>query len=223
MSAENSLPPAAVVPSQRRSAVKKAFKLSLLIVVICAAIWLSREALLRYTAQLWIVSDNLEPADAIVILGGGFDTRPFAAAEDYKAGLARKILVAEVNLGKAEKLGFVPSHSVINRGILIKLGVAEADIESFGGGLFSTFEEAVALREWAVRTHARSVIVPIEIFSSRRARWMLTRALAGTGTTVQIQALDDPAYDRADWWKTHHGLISFQNELFKYIYYRFKY
>jgi lysophospholipase L1-like esterase len=97
MTAENSLPPAAVVPSRRRSAGKKAFKLSLLIVVICAAIWLSREALLRYAAQQWIVSDNLEPADAIVILGGGIDTRSFAAAENYKAGLARKILLAEVN------------------------------------------------------------------------------------------------------------------------------
>jgi hypothetical protein len=97
MTAENSLPPAAVVPRRRRSAGKKAFKLSLLIVVICAAIWLSREALLRYTAQQWIVSDNLEPADAIVILGGGIDTRSFAAAENYKAGLARKILLAEVN------------------------------------------------------------------------------------------------------------------------------
>jgi uncharacterized SAM-binding protein YcdF (DUF218 family) len=222
MTAENSLPPAAVVPSRRRSAGKKAFKLSLLIVVICAAIWLSREALLRYAAQQWVVSDNLEPADAIVILGGGIDTRPFAAAENYKAGLARKILVAEVNLGKAEKLGLLPSHSAINRGILIKLGVPEADIESFGDGLFSTFEEGVALREWAVRTHARSVIVPIEIFSSRRVRWMLTRALAGTGATVQIQALEDATYDRDGWWKSHHGLISFQNELFKYIYYRIK-
>ena len=222
MTAENSLFPD-TVPRQRGSMGKKAFTLSLLIVVICASSWLNREALLWYAAQQWIVSDNLEPADAIVILGGGIDTRPFAAAENYKAGLARKILVAEVNLGKAEKLGLLPSHSAINRGILIKLGVPEADIESFGGGLFSTFEEGVALREWAVRTHARSVIVPIEIFSSRRAHWMLTRALAGTGTTVQIQALDDPSYDRADWWKTHYGLISFQNELFKYIYYRFKY
>jgi hypothetical protein len=51
---------------------------------------------------------------------------------------------------------------------------------------------------------------------------MLTRALAGTGTTVQIQALEDATYDRDGWWKSHHGLISFQNELFKYIYYRIK-
>ena len=221
MTADSLLPD--TIPHHRRRAGKRAFTLLVLILVICASIWLNREALLRYAAQQWIVSDNLEPADAVVILGGGIDTRPFAAAEDYKAGLARKILVAEVNLGKAEKLGFLPSHSAINRGIVIKLGVPEADIESFGGGLFSTFEEAVALREWAVRSHARSVIVPIEIFSSRRARWTLTRALAGTGTTVQIQALDDPTYNHANWWKTHHGLITFQNELFKYIYYRFKY
>src|SRR5947209_1488549 len=100
MTAENSLFPD-TVPRQRGSMGKKAFTLSLLIVVICASIWLNREALLWYAAQQWIVSDNIEPADAVIILGGGIDTRPFAAAEDYKAGLVRKILVAEVSLGRA--------------------------------------------------------------------------------------------------------------------------
>jgi hypothetical protein len=31
----------------------------------------------------WVVSDSIAPADAIVVLGGGLETRPFAAADLY--------------------------------------------------------------------------------------------------------------------------------------------
>jgi uncharacterized SAM-binding protein YcdF (DUF218 family) len=193
----------------------------LLIAVISASIWLSREALLQWLAEQWIVSDSISASDAIVILGGGLDTRPFAAAEDYHKGLAHKILVANVPVGKAVALGISPSHTDINRRVMIKLGVPETDIETFGTELSSTYEEAEALQEWAIRTHARSVIVPTEIFSARRVRWMLTRALPGTA--VQIQTLDPPNYNQSDWWKSHEGMLSFQNEVVKYIYYRLTY
>ena len=83
----------------------------------------------------------------------------------------------------------MPSHTALNRMVLIKLGVPETAIEIFGTRLSNTYEEAVALREWAVRTHARSVIVPTEDFSSRRVRWVLEQVFAGTGIRVQVPAL----------------------------------
>jgi hypothetical protein len=38
--------------------------------MIMASIWFNRQALLRYAAEQWIVSDNIRPADAVVVLGG---------------------------------------------------------------------------------------------------------------------------------------------------------
>src|SRR5262249_38644159 len=181
----------------------------------------NREALLRLLAEQWIVSDNISPADAIVVLGGGVDTRPFAAAEDYLQGLAHKILVANVPVSKVVTLGVLPSHTDINRLVMIKLGVPETDIETFGTNLSSTYDEARALHEWAIRTHARSVIVPTEIFSARRVRWMLKRALPDTA--VQIQTLYPANYNRSNWWKSRDGSRSFLDEVIKYIYYRFTY
>jgi uncharacterized SAM-binding protein YcdF (DUF218 family) len=189
------------------------------LLIITVSIWFYREVLLRFAAEQWIVSDNIHAADAIAVLGGGLDTRPFAAAEDYRNGLAHKILVANVRLGRAEALGVLPSHTAINRGVLIKLGVPEGNIETFGTEVWTTYEEAAALRDWAIRTHARSIIVPIEVFPSRRVRWILTRTLAGTGTEIQIQTVGHPA----DWWKSHYGLIAFQSEVIKYLYYRYWY
>jgi uncharacterized SAM-binding protein YcdF (DUF218 family) len=208
---------------QHHGTGKRAVVLFLLIALIGALVWINREALLREAAQQWVVSDDLRPADAVIVLGGGLDTRPFAAAEDYRKGLAHKILVANTYVSNAEALGVLRSHTTINLDVLIKLGVPATDIETFGGNLANTYEEANALREWAIRTHTRNLIVPTEIFSSRRVHWMLTRALADTGIVVQIHALDYPRYNYANWWKTEDGVIAFQNEVIKYVYYRFEY
>jgi hypothetical protein len=131
--------------------------------------------------------------------------------------------VTDARPSKVETLGILPSHVEINRRVMIKLGVPETDVETIGNALSSTFEEGQCVREWAIRNHARSVIVPTEAFSSRRVRWTLTQALAGTGASVQIQMLDYPDYDYLGWWKTDSGLIAFQNEMMKYLYYRYKY
>src|SRR5262249_9542592 len=76
--------------------------------------WEEREPILQRLAAWWIVSDELTHADAIVVLGGDIDVRPFAAAALYNRGFASKILVANVQMGRAERLGFVPSHTQLN-------------------------------------------------------------------------------------------------------------
>ena len=195
----------------------------LLVVVVAAAAWWERVPLLRGAADLWIVSDVLRPADAAVVLGGGLPVRPAAAASYYRTGLVAKVIVSNVHLDGVELLGVVPSHTSLNRTAVANLGVPETAIELFGTDLTNTYQEVVALREWALRTHARSVIVPTEVFSSRRVRWMLHRVFAGTDVDVQVAALDPTDYSRDAWWRSDKGLISFQNEIIKYLYYRFKY
>jgi hypothetical protein len=64
-----------------------------------AGVWLEREALLRGLTDLWIVSDPVTRADAVAVLGGGREYRPFVAADLYKKGLASKVLVSRVPEG----------------------------------------------------------------------------------------------------------------------------
>ncbi|MEA2987354.1 MAG: hypothetical protein QOG83_65, partial [Alphaproteobacteria bacterium] len=80
----------------------------------------------------------------------------------------------------------------------------------------------LALRGWATRAGARSIIVPTEIFAARRLRWMLHRVFADD-VTIRVPALDPLDYRRDNWWRNEAGLIGFQNEVIKYVYYRFKY
>jgi uncharacterized SAM-binding protein YcdF (DUF218 family) len=212
------------IPGSGRRAVglRRAMVLCASVILLGAAAWFAREPLLRSAADLWIVSDQVGPADAVAIFGGGLEQRPFAAAAYYRQGLVTKILVTNIDSSPAERLGVLQSHVEANRRVLLKLGVPDAAIETIGNNLSNTYEEAVALRSWAERTGAPTVIVPTEIFSARRVRWTLTRVFAG-GAAVRVPAIDPIGYRRDDWWKRESGLIGFQNEIMKYIYYRFKY
>jgi hypothetical protein len=81
----------------------------------------------------------------------------------------------------------------------------------------------MALRAWAERNHAMCIIVPTEVFSWCRVKWMLQRAHAGTGTEVRVPALESYEYRGDEWWRKEQGLIAFQNEFVKYLRYRLKY
>ncbi len=195
----------------------------LLLGLLFAGVWFERAPLLRDAADLWIVSDPVTRADAVAVLGGGVDTRPFVAAELYKKGLVTRVLVSQVIEGRASNLGLIPGHTELNRMVLSKLGVPETAIENFGQANGSTEEEAAALRGWAEQHHVSRIIIPTEIFSARRVRWVFNREFGESPVRLKIAAFEPGNYTRAEWWKSKGGIIDFQNEFLKYLYYRVKY
>jgi uncharacterized SAM-binding protein YcdF (DUF218 family) len=194
-----------------------------LLAVLVGGVWLERAPLLRGAADLWIVSDPVTRSDVVAVLGGGLETRPFVAAELYKKGLVNKVLVSQVPESRSTIFGGIPGHSELNRMLLVKLGVPETDIEMFGQGNKNTIEEALALRDWAEQRRVLQIIVPTEIFAARRVQWIFHREFAQSSVRLEIPSFDGPGYSSAEWWKTEAGLIAFQNEVLKYLYYRFKY
>jgi uncharacterized SAM-binding protein YcdF (DUF218 family) len=193
-----------------------------LAVVGAVAAWFARAPLLRAAAEWWIVSDPIEPSDVVAVFGGGLEDRPFAAASYYQEGLVKRVLLSDVRVSPAEKLGIEMSHVAANRAVLLKLGVPDSAIEVFGADLTNTHDEAVALRQWAIDANVHSIIVPTEIFSARRLDWMLHRAFGGD-VSIRVVALDPLGYNRTNWWRSENGIIGFQNEIVKYFYYRAKY
>jgi len=173
--------------------------------------WLKRESLLQEAADLWIVSDPLTHADAIVVLAGNSQTRPPAAADLYRRGLANKVLVS------------YSSDCQLNRAALLKLGVPAGAMEAFGKAATNTREEAVALREWAEQNAASVFVIPSEPFSARRVQWIFRREFSGRPVTIEVQPFDPPGYSRQEWWRTEQKSIAFRNEILKYLYYRWKY
>ena len=193
-------------------------------VTLGAAAWIEREALLRGATDLWIVSDPITSADAIVVLGGGVDERPFVAADLYAKGLVRKVLLSEMKEPPSVEIGALISSTEQNRRVLLRLGIPDSAIETFGNANKNTWAEAIALKEWTDRNAVSVLIIPTEIFSARRVSWTFRREFAGTGVRIEVPSFDPPRlYTRADWWKTEDGVIEFQNEVLKYLYYHLKY
>jgi uncharacterized SAM-binding protein YcdF (DUF218 family) len=169
-------------------------------------VWEEHASILRSAALKWAVSDALTAADAIVVLGGGTE-RNFAAAELYRRGLASRILVDFDE----------------NQKFLSGLGVPPQAIETFGGGLRNTYEEACALAGWARKNAARRIIVPTELFSTRRAKWIIAARLRESGTKAELDPISVSAYSAENWWLTIPGRDQFLREITKYAYYRFRY
>lgn len=240
------------VPSKRLRLRKWQITAALLFALATTG-YLFRCNLLEFAASPLITTDNgdLQKADAIVVLGGGPHTRPFEAARLYRLGLAPVILVANEEPLEVHQLGLDKSGLELTVEILtgiesvpasriILLGMSgskklsdlpgfrgnkglsnEQELESIGY-VSSTVEEAKALARWCSRSGATSIVVITNTFHSRRAKRILNIVM-GDGVKVQVATIDNASYNAHDWWQSEEGLIAFNNEWIKTVYYFLKY
>jgi uncharacterized SAM-binding protein YcdF (DUF218 family) len=187
-----------------------------LVVVLLGFAWLGGPPLLRCMARLWAVSDSLDQADVIVVLGGGLDFRPAAAANLYKHGISRWVAVGISELDQGQE-------ARRNREMLLQNGVPSTAIIDFTFRPHSTYGEARGVLQWARATGAKSVIIPVDIFPTRRVRWIFNHELSPAGIRVAVHAVTPPWYSVDDWWRYQAGWMHFRNELIKFVYYRLRY
>jgi len=206
--------------SRRRAARRSiGFLLVLAAVALAAAFSIDDETVLRWVADKWIVSDALAPADVVAVFGGGLKDRPAAAATYYREGLVKRVVISNVRRDPEDDSDGLPAHVEANRRILLGMGVPSTSIETFGKNLTSTHDEALALEAWAAQAHVRSIIVPTEMFSTRRVRWTLARVFGGA-VEIRVTAIEDQTeYRRDNWWRHRVGLVEFGREFIKSVLY----
>ena len=191
--------------------------------LLAGAGYVFRAPLLAGLAGAWVVNDPAAKADAIVIPGGAVENRPFAAAKLYHDGVAPMILYMNVRLDPAEELGIYPPEAEQTRRVLLSNNVPATAMAMIGTNIASTYDEACALRDWVEKTGAKTIVVPTSPFHTRRARWIYGKELWGTGAEVHVIPVKPVRYRVREWWKHEEGLIAFQNEVIKYLYYRLEY
>jgi uncharacterized SAM-binding protein YcdF (DUF218 family) len=175
--------------------------------------------------RLLVVSAPLESADAILVLSGSsaYVERTQKAAQLFREGRAPRVLLTDDHMrgGWDNAQQRNPFFVERARDELIKAGVPAGKIDIVPGVAESTRDEALIIRDYAVRERLRSVLVVTSAYHSRRALRTLRQTLAGTETTVGI----DPAGDDSQvfWWLTPDGWRNVGSEYAKLIYYWFKY
>ncbi len=191
--------------------------------VLLALAWICKAPLLRGAAGVWIINQPLSPADAIVVLGGGLENRPYEAARLYQQGLAPRILVMNPRPSPPVELGLMAMEGEIARNILLALKVPTNAIILPTILVTNSYDESIVVRDWAQANGIKSVIIPTDIFHTRRVRWLYGKELRATGIRVQIEAVPTREYAATNWWQNESGIIAFQNEVLKFAYYRLKY
>jgi uncharacterized SAM-binding protein YcdF (DUF218 family) len=214
---------AVLVPNQHnlRNILITVTVLLLLVIMVLMA----RSQILTGIADHLIINDKLQPADAIFLLNSEFNTRPFRAAELYKQGLAPVIVIAQAEAPPVVGLGLVPNDTDISVGVLKKLGVPPGKIIvlPIPGGVTSTFDEAVAFRQYTEVKQMERVIVVTSAFHTRRAKWILDKTLAGLPVKLEMAAVPYAGFDQTNWWKNENGFFTLINEYIKLGFYYFKY
>ena len=209
------------ITSTKPSTLRRAVFILIICLALGGGIWLAREPLLRGAATVWVVSDPVTRADDIVLLGGDFQSRPVAAADLYHRHLAEKILVSRTT--EYQHASGIPSYDELTVSTLLKAGVPSEAIGFFGTSNKNTKDEAVALRSWASKHAESTFIIPIESFGTRRVRWIFRREFSGAGVDIEVVPFEPRGYAVRDWWRSEQGVIAFQNEFLKYLYYRWEY
>jgi hypothetical protein len=64
---------------------------------------------------------------------------------------------------------------------------------------------------------------PYRPVSHARVRWIFRKELRNPKVEIHVVTINPFRYRISDWWQHEEGLIAFQNEVIKSLYYWFKY
>jgi uncharacterized SAM-binding protein YcdF (DUF218 family) len=195
----------------------------LLAAAVLATCWVNRPRLLRAAASWLDVGERPRKADYVMLLTGGEDSRPFAAAALVKAHWARRVLVAETAPGPEAIDGIAPPCHEVDRRVLLKRGIPAADVAILPGAAETTYDEAVAFAAFLRdKPNARALVVTNDCHT-RRSRWVFARVLGDRAWQVSVVSAPSDEFPMERWWHSQVGLLSITTEFPKLVFYAARY
>jgi len=195
----------------------------LLLAAVVFGLWV----LVAWAAAKWlIVNSPLAPADVIVVLSGSavYRERTQRAAEYYRQGLASRILLTNDNVrgewSSAEQRN--PFFYERARDNLLFFGVPADRVEVLPITVNNTYDEALALREYAETNKLRSLLVVTSAYHSRRVSWTFEKVFRQTGITINVQSVEagEQTPPPLTWWLHLRGWQMVAGEYVKNVHYR---
>ena len=184
--------------------------LCLLLVIIGGVTYFSKNV-----QKIFVYSQELEPADVVLILGG-WDSkyRVEHGVDLYKKGYAPKILMSEgYTIGEFKAIDMMKDYAQ-------KLGVPPEDIliekESE-----STVENAIMVKRILEELLAQKIILVTADYHSKRSARIFSDVLGPDYKIINSPAIVYNQKDWKNWWKEEKLRSYLLMETFKYAYYLF--
>lgn len=175
--------------------------------LFCFALYLARHPLMRWGANLWIVEDPLDKADAIIVLSDDnfFADRATRAAELFRQGLAPVIVASGRRLRPSAGIAELMEHDLIER------GVPKERILRFAHDADGTREEAEALRQVVRQKNWRTLIIVTSNYHTRRARYVFRKVLP-QAMVFHMASARDGDFDPDRWWEKRKSIKELTRE-----------
>jgi uncharacterized SAM-binding protein YcdF (DUF218 family) len=184
----------------------------LLFLGLLAVVYVSRNPLMRFAGEFWVVDEPAAPSDALIVLGDDnyAADRAFHAAELYREKVAPVVVVSGRMLRQNVSVADLMEHD------LEQFGVPAASIVKLPQRADNTREEAVEVAKLVESHHWKRVLVVTSNYHARRTRFIYGRVLP-SGVTFRVSGARDSEFDPARWWETRRGQKLFFNELVGYV------
>jgi uncharacterized SAM-binding protein YcdF (DUF218 family) len=171
------------------------------VLVFAFVFYLVHAPVLSGLGHLLVASDELEKADAAVVLGGEDSTEAFrvrGGVQLYHDGWVRKVVLS----GPVMAYGIPETQ--FSAPIATSMAVPEADLIVVPTKARSTREEAVFMLPILERQGIRSIYVVSSNFHTRRARRIFIHASHGR---MRVLAYPTPSdwFDPGSWWRSRDG------------------
>ena len=181
---------------------------ALSVLAFLGLLYLARHPIFRIVAGVWVVEDQLEPADAVIVLSDDnfYADRAARAAQLYRQGLASVVVAAGRRLRPHAGIAELMEHDLFER------GVPKEHILAAPHRAESTLEEAEVMLELARQRKWRSVIVVTSNYHTRRAGYIYRHVFPAT-FLVRVASARDNDFDPERWWERRVSVKMFAREI----------
>jgi uncharacterized SAM-binding protein YcdF (DUF218 family) len=190
------------------------------------AVWLVPELVLPPVARFLDISEPPRAVDYVLVLNGGPNTRPFAAAALIRAGLAREVLLTQQPLSLESlgvQQGITLSELEINKRVLKARDIADERVRILPGEITSTADEARELAAFLQAHPGATAAVVTNSFHTRRCRMVFDRILGENAMRISFVGVPQDDIEEDSWWRTAQGCTTYVAEYCKLPYHWLRY
>jgi uncharacterized SAM-binding protein YcdF (DUF218 family) len=173
-------------------------------------------------AGRWLVTaDALEPARAVVVLGGQVPFRAMEAANIYRQGWTHEVWLTRGRVSEEDEalvqLGIDrPSEAAYSRQVLERLGVPKGSVRELAESTPNTADEVRAVARELEAAGGNRVILVTSKYHTRRAK-ALWRTLVGgppNAPEMIVRYTPEDPFDAGHWWHTTTDAMAVSREWF---------
>jgi len=197
---------------------------TLLIIFFFLVIIFSHQYILKKIGYFLILEQAPQKADVIVVLNGRDTERSLAAVDLYKQGYANLIIIAQGSKQPGtdefwERVGNNFNGKIFFQRAIEAMGVPEHAFKLIGNGVASTYDEAMATKEFLKKNGYKSILLVTSKWHSKRAYLTFKSALKNDGIKIVIQPSRYDVFDPDAWWKNRNDTELFFYEYIRLVYY----